>query len=207
MRVVSLEDDNTISLSKDIQYSINGNDWQKLYAGNQITVNRYDIVYFKGTNTSNSFTVSKEFNVEGNIMSLLYGDNFEGQIDLIGKNNAFYNLFYNCTELKNAENLILPATTLSDFCYDSIFVDCTSLTTAPELPATILAESCYYHMFYGCTSLNNITMLETDISVIFCLESWVNGVASTGTFTKSPSMASLPSGVHGIPNGWTVENA
>lgn len=47
-------------------------------------------------------------------------------------------------------------------------------------------------------------MLATDISASNCLNNWVNGVSSTGTFTKSPEMTSLPSGPSGIPDGWTV---
>lgn len=47
-------------------------------------------------------------------------------------------------------------------------------------------------------------MLATDISAEKCLFLWVEGVASTGTFTKAASMNSLPTGTSGIPNGWTV---
>jgi hypothetical protein len=49
-------------------------------------------------------------------------------------------------------------------------------------------------------------MLATDISASNCLTNWVSGVASTGTFVKHPDMTSLPSGVSGIPSGWTVVN-
>jgi hypothetical protein len=49
-------------------------------------------------------------------------------------------------------------------------------------------------------------MLATDISASSCLYIWVNNVASSGTFVKHPDMTSLPSGVSGIPSGWTVVN-
>ena len=49
-------------------------------------------------------------------------------------------------------------------------------------------------------------MLATDISALGCLTNWVEKVASTGTFTKAESMTSLPTGVSGIPAGWTVVN-
>lgn len=62
-------------------------------------------------------------------------------------------------------------------------------------------------MFNGCSSLNNITMLATDISAQGCLGKWVGGVAPTGTFTKAASMTSLPTGVNGIPSGWTITTA
>jgi hypothetical protein len=50
-------------------------------------------------------------------------------------------------------------------------------------------------------------MLATDISARDCLNSWVDGVSSTGIFVKHPDMTSLPTGSSGIPNGWTVEDA
>ena len=53
----------------------------------------------------------------------------------------------------------LPATTLISHCYDSMFYECTSLTSAPTLPATTLADSCYYSMFYKCTSLTSAPTL------------------------------------------------
>ena len=106
----------------------------------------------------------------------------------------------------SAENLILPATTLASGCYNNMFRDCTSLTTAPELPATKLADRCYQYMFSGCRSLNYIKCLATDISALRCTSNWVSNVASTGTFVKAASMTSWTTGTSGIPTGWTVQN-
>ena len=47
-------------------------------------------------------------------------------------------------------------------------------------------------------------MLATDITANGCLNDWVYGVNSNGTFTKNTSMTTLPSGPNGIPEGWTV---
>jgi hypothetical protein len=104
--------------------------------------------------------------------------------------------------LINAPQLL--ATTLSEGCYQYMFQGCTSLTSAPELIATMLVYYCYYNMFRGCSKLNNIKMLATNISASYCLTNWVYGISSSGTFVKHPSMTSLPNGVSGIPNGWTV---
>ena len=143
-----------------------------------------------------------KFECHGNIMSLLYGDDFENK-DTIPNVGCFgYTLAF--TPITTAPEL--PATTLAEGCYSYMFVFCTSLTTAPELPATKLTYYCYLSMFYHCTSLNHITMLATNISAYQCLENWVDGVSSTGTFVKHPDMTSLPTGIHGIPEGWTVED-
>ena len=114
-------------------------------------------------------------------------------------------MFQNCTSLTTAPEL--PATTLAKSCYRYMFWDCTSLTTAPVLPTATLVAECYFYMFFGCTSLNYIKCLATDMSATNCNTRWVGGVSSTGTFVKHPDMNDWPTGAHGIPNGWIVENA
>ena len=143
-------------------------------------------------------------------------------------NDCYMNMFSWCTALTHAPEL--PATTLASECYNQMFRGCSSLTHAPELPAQTLAYMCYYlmfhscsslaqapnlpaatlvnkcyqSMFYGCSSLNEVTCLATDISATDCTASWLNGVASTGTFHKASGMNNWPAGVSGIPSGWTV---
>ena len=166
-------------------------------------------------------------------MSLIYGDDFLGKnyfpensdrnftgmfknskiVDSTGlvlplttlTDYCYYEMFYGCTSLATAPEL--PATTLTDYCYNSMFYGCTSLTTAPALPATTLKNFCYSSMFYGCTKLNYIKCLATDISANRCTYNWVYGVASTGTFVKNPNMTSWTTGVNDIRSGWTVQDA
>ena len=202
--IEALEDGLTVQLSRNAsEYRIDNDDWISLNANTATpSINSGQKISFKITNPTistfygiGSFTVSKAFNVEGNIMSLLHGDNFEGQIDLSGKDSAFTNLFYECTTLQNAENLILPATTLASNCYREMFngcsslqsIDgisnwnvsnvttmmfmfngCSSLTTAPELPATTLSSYCYSNMFYNCSSLTKTPELPAETLVDNC---------------------------------------
>ena len=118
--------------------------------------------------------------------------------------SCYNQMFSGCTSLTATP--ALPATELTESCYNYMFRSCTSLITAPELPATTLAEDCYYGMFQNCKNINYIKMLATDISADNCLNIWVYDVSSTGTFVKNPNMTSLPTGVSGIPSGWTVIN-
>lgn len=203
------------------------------------TLNAGDKLIIKGENSTyatssrySHFKTTGQFEVKGNVMSLVYGDNFSGQTTLTS-GNTFSSLFYHCTELTSAENLVLPATTLANSCYEYMFAGCTSLTTAPELPATTLASwcygnmfngctslttapelpaatlasGCYYSMFEGCTNLISITCLATDISATNCTTGWVNGVAASGTFVKNAAMTGWTTGNNGIPSGWTVQDA
>ena len=118
---------------------------------------------------------------------------------------CYASMFNGCTGLTSAPEL--PATTLAGSCYYSMFNGCTGLTIAPELPATTLESSCYRGMFRGCTSLNYVKCLATNISATSSHTNWLEGVAATGTFVKAAGMTSWPTGISGIPTGWTVQEA
>ena len=182
-----------------------------------------------------SFSASTAgFKLSGNIMSLIKSSGFEME-NTLSSGRTFLGLFRACTGLTDASQLILPATTLADSCYRDMFGGCTSLTTAPELPATILANYCYHQMFIRCTSLttapelpattlanycynemfracsklNYIKCLATSVSATNCKSNWVYGVASSGTFVKSPNITESTWGRSnsGIPSNWTVQDA
>lgn len=104
------------------------------------------------------FEVSGTFDVYGNIMSLLYMDSYKDKTSLKDDEDGttFESLFEDCKTLRNAENLILPATTLSPRCYYSMFDNCSNLISAPKLPAIIMEEDCYSEMFCGCSSLKKV---------------------------------------------------
>ena len=231
------------SMAKEISYRINGGEWAAITAGNnvKISVVAGDIVELKGSN-SNYATASNEYSgfnadnennaatydISGNIMSLIYGDNFVGKTELSGTYN-FCSLFKQ-SKAVSAENLILPATSLTNHCYRAMFSKCTTLEAAPALPATTLAENCYYYMFEkcaiatapelpaptlanncyaymftDCTSLNYIKCLAENISASGCLTNWVNNVSPTGVFIKDRD-ATWTTGISGIPSDWTQYN-
>lgn len=223
--VRAIDDDITLYLSTNIEgntfsYSTDGGTtWSEPRGGIEVTINSGDTVLFKGSgNTTSSnkpvctlkpVDTDRQYELEGNIMSLLYGDNFVGQTDLSNYPYAFtFFVQFSKTSpapyIASIENLVLPATTLANDCYKNMFNKCTSITTAPILPATTLANNCYQQMFNGCTSLSAITCLATDISASNCTTNWVNGVAASGTFTKAASMTDWTTGNNGIPSGWTV---
>jgi len=144
-----------------LSYSTNnGETWTELPANTSTpTINANQTIMWKGeliSDTANgigtfSSSDNKSFDAYGNIMSLLYGDSFIGKKDLIGKPSVFKALFEN-SQISYANNLILPALTLSANCYDSMFKN-SSVSYIPELPATTLTDSCYAYMFSGCEDL------------------------------------------------------
>ena len=259
----------TASNRRTIQYSKNNGTWNSITSttgGTTFSVSAGDVIRFKGTNatysTKSASTYSNTFQgstakvkVYGNIMSFVAGDNF--QTAKTFSSTYVFRSFLSVSGVMDAENLILPATALTEGCYLGLFADTkitiapklpatslakscywnlflrcvnlvtpselpattmkescyramyygTSITTAPDLPAATLAANCYYQMFDQTSTLNYIKCLATNISATDCCRTWVRGVAATGTFVKAASMNSWPTGIAGIPEGWTVQNA
>ena len=162
LTIVALEDGLTAKLSVNAcEYCVDGDGVWKTLPANTDTgpINAGQTLSFRGNLTPVSssgigtFTVSKYHNLKGNCMSLLFGDDAKECFSLEGKIYAFWRLFYNCKKVVNASELLLSATTLSDWCYFNMFMRCISLITIPKLPAKALAHYCYSGMFYGCSSL------------------------------------------------------
>ena len=157
------------------------------------TINAGNKIMWKGNLTPEfmggigKFIATGKFVAYGNIMSLLYGDNFVGQISLTDKTFAFYSLFAGNSKIVSALNLILLATTLAGHCYESMFYGCTSLTTAPALPATTLAEYCYPSMFNGCTSLTTAPELPATTLAEYCYSMMFSGCKSLTTAPELPA--------------------
>jgi hypothetical protein len=119
-------------------------------------------------------------------------------------NDCYRSMFQRCTALTAAPTL--PATTLASGCYRNMFTVCSSLTTAPELPATQLVSSCYREMFKMCSSMNYIKALFTTTPGTETTD-WVAGVATTGTFVKNAAATWTDVGDNAVPTGWTVTTA
>ena len=115
--------------------------------------------------------------------------------------NCYENMFSGCTKLAEAPEL--PAMDLVSNCYNGMFGDCTSLTKAPLLPATTLADYCYWGMFQGCSNLTAVTCLATQ-TADQATKKWLNGVASSGKFTKAADADFWTTDANGIPSGWTT---
>ena len=194
----ALEDGTFSFTENDLQYSLDdGVTWQTLTKGTSTpTISAGNKILWKQTglapNSSEysgigKFSSTNKFNVYGNIMSLYYGDEFIGKNDLTGKDYAFKSLFYGCSKLISAENLILPATTLSTRCYASMFSWCESLLKCPELPATTLADECYYSMFYRCLSLTKATYLPATTLTTWCYGEMFSSCSSLTTAPELPA--------------------
>ena len=175
--------------NNDCYYSLdNGTTWT--LCDGLVSVNEGEYISWKCTPSTVSgsigqFGSSGKFEVKGNIMSMLYGDAYDDKTS-ITINGALSRLFYGCTELVNASNLLLPATTLSSGCYENMFFGCTSLQYAPELLATTLAPYCYSGMFGNCTNLQYAPELPATTLAPYCYSSMFYNCSSFGLDLNLP---------------------
>lgn len=127
--------------------------------------------------------------IYGNVMSILYGDDFHQHTDVPGGAQAEYfslmGMFAGSTGIVDASNLAIPSGEIGDNGCDSMFQDCTSLVVAPELPATAVGEWGYYSMFAGCTSLTTAPELPATTLGKTCYHSMFSGCTS---LTTAPSV-------------------
>jgi hypothetical protein len=97
-----------VTCASNFSYSLDeGKTWTQLEGGTfettyTPTVESGQKIMFKGTPTTilanagiGTFSCGTLFIAQGNIMSLLFGDDFKGKKSLSGKNYAFYWLFRN----------------------------------------------------------------------------------------------------------------
>ena len=169
----------------DMQYSTDGGaSWTVWEANSHVALPTIGSkVYIRGNNPNglsevySKFTISDLPNLDctyfkmkgriaasGSVMSLIDG---EGNTTVIpsGSKGCFFFLFGRCNALTKAPEL--PATTLAEGCYSSMFYDC-GLTEIPELPATTLAEFCYGNMFMSCSKLNKKPVLPATTLATNC---------------------------------------
>ena len=181
---------------KYIQYSIdNGVTWTQIYSKDDPTLNvtSGQRILFKGNESSYSgsynytdsygshtvwwntyFSGTATFNVSGNIKYVL------NNYTISGTTHALQG-FFEGSNIINAENLILPFTTLTTECYAYMFFGCSLLKKAPKLSATILAENCYKNMFYNCSSLETAPTLSVTTLATGCYAGMFHGCKSLVT--------------------------
>ena len=166
--------------------------------------------YYQSTNYKNGFTIvcANRFAIEGNIMSLVYGKNFTGQTEFTNENYTLTQVFKDNTLLTNIDNIVMPATALTEGCYSSMFQGCTRLTSVPSnlLPATTLTPSCYANMFNGCKALTNVPTLLATTLTHSCYDGMFQGCTSLTSVPNNllPATNLYTYCYHNIFNGCTA---
>ncbi|MCQ2253616.1 MAG: hypothetical protein MJZ61_09210 [Bacteroidales bacterium] len=178
----------------EIEFSYDRNNWEPMESGVYYSLNNSQKVYLRGENRKIShdyygdqytrFIMTGQIAASGSVMSLL--DNGTGTLNEVSERDCFTKLFLDCTSLTQAPEL--PAMSVSENGYHNMFNGCTSLTKAPEIPATDMNLLSCEAMFANCTSLvEGPSVLYA--SAPFCYEGMFSGCIN---LTKAPK----------LPNQW-----
>lgn len=163
------------TLSPNFEYSYNTKDWN-VWDYSELRIDENEKLYLRGLNNSPISNYTDNLNrncfvaegggcdkvaIGGNLMALVDG---EGTTKVIPADNMFNSLFRgfysNLVYIPGSggeygegdselylDELILPATTLTEGCYKSMFMNTSVISYPKELPATELKPYCYSQMF------------------------------------------------------------
>ena len=176
------EDGTTVTITDasnvEYSYTVNGGTAVTTSTDATITLQAGDIVQFNSTNSALgktlypsdptafdalSIKVDKKSYVYGNVMSMV-NDAGDFATDVTLADYAMPRLFSGNYSASNHiafladKPLMLPATTISIYCYCGMFAHCQDLTVLPSgfLPATVMQENCYEFMFDQCSGLTTL---------------------------------------------------
>jgi hypothetical protein len=181
---------NTSSTHQSIYYSLDGYYWSSKFSSDSgtllATLNTGDKLYLKGDHIKGSFndrcmfTMSGEYNLSGNLLSLIYMDDFSEEFS-IESTECFYETFSN-TPVVSAENLVIPIYNVPNNGLRQLFTNCTSLVSADISLISSVGGYGMYMMFNGCTNLKYIklpssTLTLSDYAMYYCF----NGCSSLET--------------------------
>ena len=178
-----------------LEYSVNNGKWENVVANEEVTFGgTHGDLRLRGTNhngTANGSSNNSTITFKDKTVNVACTGDIRTLQDwrnynIVETNNArFCYLFLNCSVLTSAPEL--PATELEDRCYYGMFYGCTSLTAAPELPATELEDRCYYGMFYGCTNLTSAPVLPATELATYCYYEMFSGCTSLTSAPELPA--------------------
>jgi hypothetical protein len=175
----------------------NGLSWAEAVSGTSITVPGDNIKFvgdgrtglFTDFLSTNAWTITgDDVILSGNINTLLDHNNIITTVS----DYAFINMFLNCTVITEAEDLVMPATTIGVASYAYMFEGCNNLLNTPDLPAMILNSSSYNGMFWGCINIiDGPVILPAETVPRRCYYTMFNGCANLIT---TPDISALTIG-------------
>ena len=165
--------DNSSSTVQQIYYSLDGNTWSSKFSNESgallATLNTGDKLYLKGDHIKGShndrcmFSISGEYNLSGNLLSLIYMDDFSEKYS-IQSTECFCGTFSG-TPIVSAENLVIPINNVPGNGLRQLFSNCTSLVSADISFISSVESYGMFSMFYGCTNLKYIKLPSSTLTL------------------------------------------
>ena len=227
-----------------MEYSHDNTSWTSFNSDLTLDLDRGEIVYFRGDNPSygshagydssyypnrdlctHFFSTAKCY-LYGNMMSLIKSDPAEFSIlteltepytfSYMFDDDGFGNpispvlcshpsidlvlpattvtdfCYYHMFNLTGIDRMVLPATHMKPHCYEGMFEYCAKMKAAPELPAMELAEACYRYMFEECTGLTATPALPATTLAPSCYEGMFYDCLYLEDVTELPATVMQP---------------
>jgi len=181
------DEDDEYEVKRNIEVSTDCINWTSKTSSEEetllATLNAGDKLYIRGKNRSygdeyddeyyaSYFKTNKAVYVYGNIMSLIYGEDFLASHNSSRTGSCtFAKLFHGVGQylyFRNDKRLVLPLEDLDGSAYAKMFAGCTHITYVPTLPAKYARPYCYHGMFEGCTGLTEVPNLNSDYAFDGC---------------------------------------
>ncbi len=176
--------DESVEISKD-----SGKSWSTYAKGTTITLAQVnDSVQFRGQLTKLNIDafIHPAFTMTGKIAAsgsiTSLKDGNGGNPDTVA--SGFGGMFMNCDSLTQAPEL--PSKSVVNGGYERMFENCTSLVEAPKLPATTLGYDAYTSMFSGCTNMK--TGPSTLPATVLSIACYSNMFKDCISLTKAPEL-------------------
>ena len=189
-----LEDEVFFNTPLLFSYSLDGGEWVDVEGGEELPENNNPNTTIVSLNKGSRLRVkavttelaneedgvgvvvwsSSPYDVDGNTMSLIFGDDFRDKYYIPHKYcvPTFTYAEYATDDNKLIKilqpDIFLPAIDLCEGCYRDMFSHCISLTNSPTLPAVTLYAGCYSFMFSDCASLTKAPELPASTLVDRC---------------------------------------
>ncbi len=199
--------------SLNLEININSTGWTSYDIGTPITLaNKNDYVEMRNkglqhpTNYStNNYNVFEKYNAasEGGVASLIVSGNLMYLFDKTGEKKdmppyGFCNLFYGRNTNLLFQGIELPATTLAEGCYHTMFAqgyDSSRRGVLPKLPALKMANFCYYNMFSDWKGENpEPDMIAATTLATNCFNSMFAAAYGITKAPRLPQVATAPAG-------------
>ena len=186
----------TLTMTKAVEtleYSVNNSDWKELGTNTVTFGGNNSNLRLRGKNLRGTANSSDDYStiVFGNEnLVTCTGDirtllDYENHSTVITNNARFCSLFKDCHSLYTAPEL--PAISLADYCYNFMFTNCINLSKAPILPAKNLEGRCYVAMFSGCTNLTTAPELPAKNLAAVCYSAMFKDCSSLTTVPELPA--------------------
>lgn len=183
-----------------LYYNKNNGGWASMPSSesNPIAVSKNDIIRFKSKlDTSKDIewgfyvladdNVNASFNVYGNIMSLVHGDDFINNSELpVNITVSPFSWMFEGVKVCDASNLCLPTVYLLEEMYMGFFRRST-IEYAPKIIPAHLANSCYQEMFDECEYLKGQIIIPTPLNFpITCEDAYTDMFSELGDKVDDP---------------------